>query len=246
MTVKIVDISNWQTGFNFQQFRNGGGLAVVLKATEGLSVQDKSYKTFRQQAIASGLGIMTYHFFRSSDPTRQAEYYLNFACPEIGERVVCDYEDSSCTIAGMEKFFEHIQTLRPDLQLTVYSGHLVKDQLGKKGNTYLADNTSLWLAQYTTGQPSWLTQIWPYWSLWQYSDKGRVPGFNGDIDCNRFNGSDDQLLAWVGPVTEPAPSPEPEPQPPLPGIPEISIHIASDTPVTLRVEVNENVTIMSN
>jgi len=36
-----------------------------------------------------------------------------------------------------------------DLQITVYSGHLLKEQLGDSRDDFLADNTDLWLAQYT-------------------------------------------------------------------------------------------------
>jgi len=71
---------------------------------------------------------------------------------------------------------------------------LIKTQLGTTRNGWLAANTSLWLAQYTTGLPSWPTGTWPNWSLWQYTDGGTVPGFSRPLDCDRFNGSDADFL----------------------------------------------------
>ena len=75
--------------------------------------------------------------------------------------------------------------MRPDLQVTIYSGHLIKEQLGSTKNDYLAENTSLWIAQYTTAAaPSWPTATWPLWSLWQYTDKATVDGITKPVDGN--------------------------------------------------------------
>lgn len=201
----VIDISHWQAGFNFGAFAEAGGLAVICKATEGTSYKDKDYPTFREQAAKAGLGFASYHFFRPGDPTAQANYYLAYAKPDQGERVVIDWEDDATTLANAVKFLQVIQAARPDLQLTVYSGHTCKTQLGSTRDQWLADNTSLWLAQYTTGSPSWPSATWPQWSLWQYSEKGRVAGFAGDVDLDRFNGSDENLLKWIGPVGAPPP-----------------------------------------
>ena len=40
---------------------------------------------------------------------------------------------------------------------------------------------------------------WEYWSAWQYSQTGCVPGIDGDVDLNTFNGSRAACLAWFGP-----------------------------------------------
>lgn len=208
MTVICVDISKYQAGFDFAKFKASGGLGVIMKATEGASVKDGSYTTFRPQAKAAGLAVATYHFFRSSDPAAQANYYLSFAVPDQGERVVCDWEDDKCSPNMVVAFLKAIQSRRPDLQLTVYSGHVAKDKLGSKRNDWLADNTSLWLCQYTTGAISWPTATWPQWSLWQYTDETPAPGFDDPVDQNQFNGPDSQFLKWMGPASAPEPAPE--------------------------------------
>ena len=228
--VICVDISNYQKGFNFQQFAAGGGLGVILKATEGTTVKDASYATFRPQALAAGLKVATYHFFRTSDTTQQADFYYNFARPSPGERVVCDFEDDNATIDSMITFLKRLQSIDPTLQLTLYSGHTIKDKLGNATNPWLAANTALWLAQYTTGSPTWPKQVWTYYSLWQYSDQGRVAGFSGNVDSNRFNGSNDAFVAWMGPAGEPAPAP-----PPDAAIPVVTVSISADQPVQLVV-----------
>lgn len=252
MGVICCDISKWQAGFNFSAFKGQGGLGVIMKATESTSIKDGSYPTFRPQALAQGLKVATYHFFRTTDPTAQANFYLGYANPDQGERVVCDWEDNNTTVAQVISFLKAVQSARPDLQLTVYSGNTAKEKLSSSAsdanNTWLAANTSLWLAQYTTGTPSWPKQVWPQWSLWQYTDQipktGAIPGANGAaLDLNRFNGSDDNFLKWMGP----AGAAPPAPTPPAPGtVANITITLESDTPVNITVKTNSNVTFAGN
>jgi lysozyme len=196
--VICVDLSSYQKGFNFEDFKAGGGLGVILKASEG-SFRDPDYSTFWDQAIDAGLAVGSYHFLRPGDMNDQASFLLNVVKPRQGERVVADYEIAGISLDDLVTFLQAIRTSRPDLQLTIYSGYLIKQQLGKKRNAWLANNTSLWLAQYTTGEPSWPTATWPNWSLWQYTSQGTVAGFSRPLDCNRFDGANANFLKWMGP-----------------------------------------------
>ena len=40
-----------------------------------------------------------------------------------------------------------------------------------------------WIAHYTTKHLPWCP--WKDWDIWQYTGKGRLSGYNGDIDINR-------------------------------------------------------------
>ena len=53
--VICVDLSHYQRGFNFQEFKDGGGLGVILKASEG-SFRDPDYSTFWDQAGCESRG----------------------------------------------------------------------------------------------------------------------------------------------------------------------------------------------
>jgi GH25 family lysozyme M1 (1,4-beta-N-acetylmuramidase) len=100
--------------------------------------------------------------------------------------------------------------MRPDLQITIYSGHLIKEQLSGTRSDILAQNTSLWVAQYTSAPaPSWPTSTWPQWSLWQWTDHATVTGCSKPVDANRFNGTADAFKAWMGAGAVTAPPVEP-------------------------------------
>lgn len=205
MTVKCIDISHWQKGFDLVEFAAGGGLAAIFKATEGHTLVDECYEDFVVSAMALDLPYASYHFMRPGDMREQARFFLEVVQPEDGERVVADYEDDRLDISELVEFLKEIQYINPTLQLTVYSGHLIKEQLGSTRHDWLANNTSLWIAHYTqSAAPKWPTATWPTWSLWQYSDREYVDGFSGPIDGDRFNGSDEQMLKWFRPPPDAA------------------------------------------
>ena len=119
------------------------------KLSEG-SFRDPDYSTFWDQAMDANLAVASYHFLRPGDMTAQAKSFLNVVKPRQGERVVADHEIAGVTLDDLITFLQAIQDTRPDLQLTVYSGHLIKEQLGATRTDWLADNTSLWIAQFAT------------------------------------------------------------------------------------------------
>jgi lysozyme len=120
-----------------------------------------------------------------------------------------------------------------DLRITVYSGHLLKEQLGDTRNDLLASNTDFWLAQYTDGTPTWPTGTYPDYALWQFSETGIIDGIEDtNVDLNQYNGSDDELVRWISPTHR---KPKPSPQPPK-GSVEIGV-TASDG-VEVMVTVN--------
>ena len=75
------------------------------------------------------------------------------------------------------------------------------------GGAYLT-NRKLWVAHYTSNPYPLLPQGWDSWWLWQFTSSGGIPGYAGNLDCNRFFGDDADFAAWIGGL----PLPEPEPK----------------------------------
>ncbi len=114
MPVTCVDLSHYQAGFNFDQFKAGGGLGVILKASEAL-FRDPSYSSFWDQAMDAKLAVASYHFLRPGDMKAQAQFFLNVVKPRQGERVVADYEIPDVSLANLLTFLQGIRASRPDL-----------------------------------------------------------------------------------------------------------------------------------
>jgi len=75
------------------------------------------------------------------------------------------------------------------------------------GGAYLTDR-KLWVAHYTTASsPLMPVGFDSYW-LWQHTSSGRLDGYAGNLDMNRFGGSEQEWLAWIGEEEEPEPEPE--------------------------------------
>jgi GH25 family lysozyme M1 (1,4-beta-N-acetylmuramidase) len=208
----IVDLSHHNPTPNWAALKAGGIVGVILKATEGTSYVDPTFAQRRIDAEAAGLIVSSYHFYHGN-ASAEMNHYLTTVVPRTGERLVIDHEDSAASLKSLEDAVKYLRNAVPDCEITVYSGHLIKDQLGSKTSPVLAENTSLWIAQYTSAAaPSWPKQVWPAWSLWQFTDKATVPGISAPVDGNRFNGSAENAKKWLGRASgmEPEPAPEPE------------------------------------
>lgn len=234
MVDTVIDVSHYQAGLKLAPFKAAGGVAVIAKASEAVTTADPSFADFRIQAAAAHLGFASYHFMSASDPNEQAAWFLKCAAPVEGERIICDWEAPGVTAAMVVDFLEAVFEARPDLELTVYSGSAAKAGIDDASSAWLKANTALWLAQYTSGAPTWPTGVWRTWSLWQYTDAATVPGYSGAVDGSKFNGSNANLLKWFGPSPVEAPKPvlvTPAPAP----IATVTMTLSSDVPFILIV-----------
>lgn len=233
--VACIDISHWQGFPDFAKVKAAGVIAMIHKATEGTGYVDPNRAKNCANATKAGIACCTYHWLSPGvSATAQMQFYLDTVDPVAGERVVIDYEEAGCTLDDLHEAVDTLRADPRDLQITVYSGHLLKEQLGNNYDAVLANNTDLWLAQYTSSTPTWPEATYPAWALWQYSESGTIDGIKGSlVDLNRFNDTDAALLAWISPATvEPAPGPTPE-------LSQVLVEITAPPNVKVTVRVNE-------
>jgi len=228
MTVRCIDISHHQDFPDFDLVRESGVIAMIHKATEGSSYVDKNRARNITEAMRAGISCCTYHWLSpGSSPTEQMEFYLETVNPVHGERMVIDYEQDGCVLEDLREAVSVLKADPRNLKVTVYSGHLLKEQLGTVCDEYLAESTDLWLAHYTGGEPTWSSATYPEWKLWQYTDEGSVPGIHTDVDLDEFNGSDDELLDWITPSIEKI-------------LPRVEVDIRIDIPDGIEVSILVN------
>ncbi|KAF3395494.1 N,O-diacetylmuramidase [Talaromyces pinophilus] len=77
-TVQGFDISHYQSSLDFAAAYSSGARFVIIKASEGITVQDALYSQHVAGAKAAGLIYGAYHFARpgSSTGTAEASYFL--------------------------------------------------------------------------------------------------------------------------------------------------------------------------
>jgi lysozyme len=184
--------------------RAAGVIACIMKATEGASYRDPNHTANAVRAMKNGITCATYHWLkprRFANASSQMKFYLDTIDPVPGERVIIDYEEPGVELSDLEEAVQYLLNDPRGLQITVYSGNVLREQLGiSQRNGFLADNTDLWHAQYGTTSPVWSKGTYPEWKMWQFSESGRMDGITSStVDLNRFAGTDEELLRWISP-----------------------------------------------
>jgi lysozyme len=198
----VIDISHFQGSPDFVKLRAGGITGLIHKATQGLKSSDPTFAAAKTAAPAAGLLFGAYHF-ATGDGTgaEQADWFLQTVEPDAKTLCVIDFEPNlSGTSMNLTQLLDWINTVRTKTNRwpVVYGG---KSQLfptiGSQTNDTLA-KCALWVAEYTSAAepPGIPTQIWPTWTMWQYTESGSVPGITTSVDRDRYNGTEEQLVAW--------------------------------------------------
>ncbi|QIG66834.1 glycoside hydrolase family 25 protein [Rhizobium phage RHph_TM3_14A] len=235
----VIDISHHQPDPDWKALKKGGTIGVILKATEGSSYVDPTYGKRNVEARAAGLCVATYHFLKPGDTAAsQMDFYVKTVKPKDGDRLIIDYEANGLKISDLETAIKRLAQIAPKCEISVYGANgFLGAQLGGARNDVLA-STSLWIASYTSASVPTnrdLKGTWPVWSLWQYSDKGRVDGLDVNVDVNRWNGDPDKLPGWFNSSLMPE-----ETVTPVPPTPPVTTQ-----PVVIEIKVPEGVSVVT-
>jgi lysozyme len=199
----IIDISHHNANPDFQQAVEAGIVGVIHKATQGTGFTDNMYETNKQKALDAGLLWGAYHFGTGADGAAQADFFLQVVDPGPDTLLVLDYEPNT---QGATMTLDQARAFVTEVNDKVgrfpglYSGSLIKEQLGNNSDETLAQ-CFFWLAQY--GPTPVVPANWDTWTLWQYTDGNfgpqphTVPGI-GACDRDKFNGDLDGLKALWG------------------------------------------------
>jgi len=177
---------------------------VILRACYGIW-KDTAFKRHYAEFTARGVPVGAYHYIIGSQPIQAQADAFNVAVGLKDMQLGCwiDVEDTRAgTRLSRQNVLEYAER-QPDMGIYTSKGAWNAIM----GGAYLTDR-KLWVAHYTTNPYPLLPQGWDSWWLWQFTSSGRLPGYAGNLDTNRFNGDDADFAEWVGDL----PIPEPEPK----------------------------------
>lgn len=196
MVLNGIDISNWQQGIDLSKVPCD---FVIAKATQGTGYVSSDCSRQVEQALALGKCVGIYHYVGGGNAVGEADYFVDNCRNWVGKVVFClDWESEQNAAWGNEAYLEQVAAR-------------VKERIGVPPVIYVqasryqqvkavADrqNCGLWIAQYAdmnaTGyqQTPWNEGAYSC-AIRQYSSAGRLDGWGGNLDLNKFYGD---RAAW--------------------------------------------------
>jgi lysozyme len=142
----VVDLSHHNDVADFGAVKADGIAGVIHKATEGVSFTDNLYDSRRGRALGVGLLWGAYHFLRPGSIAAQVDFFLKIAAPDDTTLLALDHEDKRVALIDAKEFLLRVKDA-VGRKPVLYSGSVIKEQLGSRIDGYLAAHR-LWLAQY--------------------------------------------------------------------------------------------------
>lgn len=194
--VRGVDVSHYQGAIDWDLLTSHDIDFAFIKATEGAKYVDDRFEYNYENSQKSGIAVGAYHFFSYDSPgLLQAENFINTVKPFEGMLPpVIDlefYGDKQRNLPESKDVNEQLDILLAELEKhyglkpVIYATH-------KSYSLYLSDRYNeydIWIRSVFT-KPVLCDKR--SWTFWQYTDKEKLSGYNGEesfIDMNVFNGS---------------------------------------------------------
>ena len=207
--LKGIDISKWQAGINLSALGNQVDF-VICKATEGVGYTDKNCDGFYQEAKRLGKKLGVYHFARpdlGNSAVEEADYFIKETKGYHKEAIlILDWEPQGNSIAntGWAKgWLDRVYEKTGVKPLIYMSASVVRAYDWSK---VVAGDYGLWIANYGSNNGTaqkgvfnnYPLRYWSFYALWQYTSKGRLSGYNGNLDLNYFSGDKEAWDKYAG------------------------------------------------
>ena len=168
---------------------------VILRAAYGKWKDTAFDRHYQELAQIRGVPVGAYHYIIGSVGIQEQADAFNLAVGLKDMRLGCwiDVED---TREGTKLYRQQVldyAALQPDMGIYTSKGAWNAIM----GGVYLNDR-KLWVAHYTTNPYPLMPTGWDSWWLWQFTSSGRLAGYAGNLDTNRFYGDDADFAAWIG------------------------------------------------
>lgn len=204
-----MDISNYQSKIDLSLCPCD---FVIMKATEGKTIQDKSFKKFALELRESNILLGCYHFARPDLHTdeegirAEARNFVRTVddVDLLGEAILClDWEQPPTNNEYFMRVWCEEVIDRTGVTPFIYA------------NTSTMETVKKW--DWAQWYPKWIAK-WPSitrygagaapkltaekygiekWKIWQYSSTGSYPGYSGNIDLDMCDMARDEWKRWA-------------------------------------------------
>ena len=201
MALNGIDIASYQAGLDFSKVPCD---FAIIKATQGTGYTNPDCVRAVEQAMSLGKGVGVYHYISGGNAVAEANFFINSILNWIGKVMIClDWEFDQNSAWGNESYLEQVinQVIaRTGVPPMIYAPASRYNQVAEVANRH---NCGLWIAQYANMNPTgyqntpWNEGAYTC-AIRQYSGSGRLNGWNGDLDLDKFYGSLDDFRKYYG------------------------------------------------
>lgn len=217
MSMNGIDISNWQRGIDLAAVPCD---FVIAKATQGTGYTSPDCVRQVEQAMSLGKKVGVYHYIGGQGAVAEMDFFIDSIKNWVGKvMIVLDWEQGENSAWGSFGYLEQCIARvkeRTGVPPVVYaSASVFPWDLCRK------HNCGTWVAQYAnnnaTGYQDAPWNEGKYGCMMrQYSSHGRLPGYGGNLDLNKFYGDAAAWDRYANPEGAAQPAPQPAPQPTAP------------------------------
>ena len=201
MALNGIDIASYQAGLDFSKVPCD---FAIIKATQGTGYTNPDCVRAVEQAMSLGKGVGVYHYISGGNAVAEANFFINSILNWIGKVMIClDWELDQNSAWGNESYLEQVinQVIaRTGVPPMIYAPASRYNQVAEVAKRH---NCGLWIAQYADMNPTgyqntpWNEGAYTC-AIRQYSGSGRLNGWNGDLDLDKFYGSLDDFRKYYG------------------------------------------------
>lgn len=199
MALNGIDIASYQAGLDFSKVPCD---FAIIKATQGTGYTNPDCVRAVEQAMSLGKGVGVYHYISGGNAVAEANFFINSILNWIGKVMIClDWELDQNSAWGDESYLEQVinQVIaRTGVPPMIYAPASRYNQVAEVAKRH---NCGLWIAQYADMNPTgyqntpWNEGAYTC-AIRQYSGSGRLNGWNGDLDLDKFYGSLDDFRKY--------------------------------------------------
>ena len=208
-----IDVSNWQGNIDWEQVKADGYTFAWAKSTEGMTYTDPMFFTNMENGLDANVIMGAYHFARpdNNTPQEDAANFLNIASAYIGNGFLPPVLDLENPYSGGQAILLTDMFTSEELSNWAQAWMVeVETQTGISPFIYINGNYANYLNSSLTEYGLWFAQpdenlsppvnigTWDDWEFKQYSWWGDIPGIQGDVDLNIFNGTLQDFNTIIG------------------------------------------------
>ncbi len=208
-----IDVSNWQGNVNWEEVANDGYTFAWAKATEGMTYTDPMFFTNMENGLDANVVMGAYHFARPDNnaPQEDAANFINVASDFIGSGFLPPVLDLENPYSGGQAILLTEMFSSEELSSWAQAWMIeVETQTGITPFIYINGNYANYLNAPLNEYGLWFAQpdenlnppvnigAWDDWEFKQFSWWGDIPGIQGDVDLNIFNGTLQDFNTIIG------------------------------------------------